>query len=149
MTTLATTSVPAAWLHGQSSEAASSHPAVLLVYDGGLTQPMPVPGATSMADYAKESAQRPERVAALAKARQRLASELDASPLAVLRLQAGLSQQQMAERMGVTQPQIARCEQARHDPGTETIARMARALELSEQAVFEAVRVGLQRRVAR
>lgn len=101
-----------------------------------------------MSDYAIASAAQPGRAAALAKARQRLATELGTTPLAALRLRAGLSQQQVAERMGVSQPQVARCEQGKHDPGTETIARLADALGASVADVFQCAREGLRRRGA-
>jgi DNA-binding XRE family transcriptional regulator len=145
MTTLATTSVPAAWLHGHSSEV-RSQPHIYVVFEGALSSPEPIQGATRMAEYASASEAKPGRADALAKARQNLAGELAASPLAALRLRAGLSQQQVAERMGVSQPQVARCEQSKHDPGTETIARLAQALGVSVSEVFDAVRDGLQRR---
>lgn len=101
-----------------------------------------------MSDYAIASAAQPGRSAALAKARQKLAGEMATTPLAALRLRAGLSQQQVAERMGVSQPQVARCEQGKHDPGTETIARLADALGASVGEVFESARKGLRRRGA-
>jgi len=150
MTTLATTSVPAAWLRGPSSESSEvrSQPHIMLVFDGALTQPEVIGGAMAMANYANSSAAKPGRAEALAKARQRLAGGLAASPLAALRLRAGLSQQQVAERMGVSQPQVARCEQGRHDPGTETIARLADALGVPVAEVFQAAFEGLQRRAA-
>lgn len=102
-----------------------------------------------MADYAKLSAAHPRRAAALAAARQKLVVELAASPLSALRLRAGLSQQQVAERMGVSQPQVARCEQGKHDPGTGTVQRLAEALGVSVDEVFKAVRQGLQRKADR
>lgn len=148
MTTLATTSVPAAWLHGPNSEV-RSQPHLFLVFEGALTQPEVIGGATPIVNYSKTSAAKSGRAAALAKARQKLAGELAASPLATLRLRAGLSQQQIAERMGVSQPQVARCEQGKHDPGTETIARLAEALGVSIAEVFEAAHEGLQRRADR
>ena len=148
MTTLATTSVPAAWLRGPSSEV-RSQPHVFLVFEGALTQPEAIGGAMPMADYATKSAAQPGRAAALAKAREKLAGELATSSLSALRLQAGLSQQQVAERMGVSQPQVARCEQGKHDPGTETIARWAEALGVSGAEVFQAARDGLQLRAGR
>jgi DNA-binding XRE family transcriptional regulator len=145
MTTLQTTSVPAAWPRGPTSEV-RSQPHALVVFEGSLTQPEGIRGATPMSEYAQRSAAHPDRAAALVKARQKLAFELAASPLSAMRLRAGLSQQQVAERMGISQPQVARYEQGKHDPGTETIARLAKALGASVDEVFKAAHESLQRR---
>jgi ribosome-binding protein aMBF1 (putative translation factor) len=45
------------------------------------------------------------------------------------RAQLGLSQQQVAERMGTTTSVISRIESGRHRTGTETLRRLAAALE--------------------
>ncbi len=148
MTISTTTSVPAAWLHGTRSSV-TSRPELFVVYEGALTQPAAIAGATTLADYARGSEAQPGRAEALAAARKRLAGDLAASPLAALRLQAGLSQQQVADRMGVSQPQVARCEQGRHDPSTETVARLAKALDAPLAEVFLATREGLRQRSER
>jgi len=64
----------------------------------------------------------------------------DRDDLASLRLKAGLSQKQLAERMGMKQPQLARIERGRHDVKVSMIRRLAEALDVSESTVYEAVK---------
>ncbi|MDN5752541.1 MAG: helix-turn-helix transcriptional regulator [Nitrosospira sp.] len=66
--------------------------------------------------------------------------------LTVLRLMVGLSQARLAEMIGTSQPHIARIEGGRTDPGTEMIAKLARALAVNEQRAFAAIR---QQRIGR
>ena len=47
--------------------------------------------------------------------------------LIAARLRAGLSQEQLARRMGVTQPAVARVESGRHWPSRATLERYAKA----------------------
>lgn len=58
-----------------------------------------------------------------------------------LRLKAGLSQIQLAKRANATQSYIARLEAGTLDPGTDMLARLAKALDMSEAEVFAAVRI--------
>ena len=53
---------------------------------------------------------------------------------------AGLSQAKLAERANATQSYVARIEAGTLDPGTDMLARLARALGVSEETVFSAVR---------
>ena len=48
--------------------------------------------------------------------------------IVMARINAGLSQRQLAERMGTTQSAIARLESATHLPGLDTLRRLAEAL---------------------
>ncbi len=50
-----------------------------------------------------------------------------ASELIAARLRAGLSQQQLAQRMGVSQSAVARVESGRHWPSRMTLRRYAKA----------------------
>ena len=50
-----------------------------------------------------------------------------ARELIAARLQAGLSQEQLARRMGVTQSAVARVESGRHWPSRATLERYAKA----------------------
>lgn len=52
-----------------------------------------------------------------------------ASELIEARKQAGLSQAELAQRMGTTQSAIARLESGKHPPSVRTIARIAAATE--------------------
>jgi len=60
--------------------------------------------------------------------------------LTALRMASGLSQRQLADRMGTSQPYIARMEAGAIDPGTDVIGRLAAALGVEESAAFIAVR---------
>jgi DNA-binding XRE family transcriptional regulator len=147
MTTSTMGSAHVAWQHGAPSDV-RSRPNYLLVYEGSVSQPERIAGAITLDAYLDATASQPGWAEALARARQTQADEPGASsPLARLRLRAGLSQQQLAIRMGSSQPHIARCEQGKHDPGTSTIARLAEALGLPASEVFEAAQASLHRRV--
>lgn len=80
--------------------------------------------------------------ALLAEARGDLGEILAADglvPLAALRLRRGLTQQQLAERSGILQPQLSRIESGAHDIMTATAVRLAAALEVSVGEIAEAV----------
>lgn len=51
-------------------------------------------------------------------------------------MQAGLSQAQLAQRLGVSQPLVARTEKGEHMVSEETIRRWAEALGLDVQLVL-------------
>jgi transcriptional regulator with XRE-family HTH domain len=60
-------------------------------------------------------------------------------PLAALRLRKELSQAQLAERLGIHQPQLSRLESGiQEDVMLTTIVRLAEVLEVSVQEVYEA-----------
>jgi len=46
------------------------------------------------------------------------------------RTEHGLSQRVLAQRLGMTQPQLARLEAGEHNPTIDTLARLAQALEI-------------------
>ena len=61
---------------------------------------------------------------------ERLAPCEQIARIAIMRrAQLGLSQQQVAERMGTTTSVISRIESGRHRTGTETLRRLAEALD--------------------
>jgi len=85
----------------------------------------------------------PQMSARLAAARRNLAAAVlqdEEKTLRALRLNAGLSQDQLAARMNTAQSHIARIEQGKTDPGTDTIASLAEALGAKPEDVFAAVR---------
>ncbi len=92
-------------------------------------------GGYELGDYLNRVERNPARAAGLAKARQRLGRSILAqaesskpSSLSALRLQAGLSQSQLAQKMGTQQPAVARFEK---DPSVmqyATMSAIARAL---------------------
>ena len=78
----------------------------------------------------------------MARARKKHATTLLESPecsLARLRLEKGLSQSQLADRMKVAQSYIARVERGENDVKTSTIERIATALGIDQMLVFQAV----------
>lgn len=60
-------------------------------------------------------------------------------PLAALRMQQGLSQQQLAEISGIQQPQLSRIESGQHDIKISTAERLAQALGVPVADVVNAV----------
>jgi DNA-binding XRE family transcriptional regulator len=86
----------------------------------------------------------------LAEARKHLAREAfpeeGKRSLQGLRLAAGLSQTQVAEKIGTAQSHIALIEQGKNDPGTDLITRIADALGVESEVVFGAVRAARNER---
>lgn len=52
------------------------------------------------------------------------------------RLEAGLTQGELAERMGVSRPVVVRLESAEHAPRVDTLAKAARAMGLELEVAF-------------
>lgn len=84
----------------------------------------------------------PRRAAALARARRKIADHIEgdaALSLAQLRLSKGLSQQMVADAMGVKQPYIARIERGEDDMKISTVINLAKALGVPSSMVFELI----------
>lgn len=60
--------------------------------------------------------------------------------LAALRLKAGLSQRDLAEKCGLKQPHVSRYEAGRHEPGVFQAQAMAKELGVSLDAFVEALK---------
>jgi len=79
---------------------------VIAIIQHVVHAPLPA-GYTEIDDLIRESESDPQHAAALARARQRLAAQLESSPprptIAYLRLKAGLSQAKVAELLGNSQ----------------------------------------------
>jgi DNA-binding XRE family transcriptional regulator len=89
-------------------------------------------GFKRIGDYVAELESTPEGAAGMREARARLARVIqDSGPptLRSMRLALGLSQTQLAGKVGTSQSQIARIEAGKHDPTYDTFIRIARALE--------------------
>lgn len=103
----------------------------------------PLPKTKSLASVIARFEADPARAAHLRRARQDLGRQFSGSsrqsPRA-LRLAAGLSQTQLAERIGTVQSHVARIEAGQNDPGTDLIVRLAAALHVEPEVVFSAVR---------
>lgn len=109
----------------------------------------PIPEGFEDIDAAVAQLERdPDRRSALARARQRLGARLrgQAGGLAQLRLLRGLSQKQLAEAIGTSQPHIARIENGRDNVLLATANELARALEVQLDEINEAL--GYSRRRA-
>lgn len=86
----------------------------------------------------------PMRAASLAQARQKLGTWIGAEYpqgkwLAALRLKAGLSQTTLAERLGTQQSNVSRWENDPSDMQYSTIKKMAAALNVTTQSIFDAL----------
>lgn len=130
----------------------------MLVKDGALeslpidhTDPAIQTGGLEVGEYLRRVERNPARAAAMARARQRLAQSINASTdtqgaatvncasLAALRLQAGLSQAQLATRMGTHQPAIARWERNPSAMQHANMKAFAVALGCTVGAVADAI----------
>lgn len=96
-------------------------------------------GELCASDYLAKVEANPRRAAALARARER-AGRTPGRPqtLTQLRMAAGLSQAQLASKMGTQQPNIARWEREPGKMNVETILRFASALGVAAEEVFKA-----------
>ncbi len=106
-------------------------------------RPIPLPNTASLESLMEESEADPIKAKYLSEARKKLSDALyeeEPKTLSVLRLAAGFSQVQLAKLVGTSQPHIARIEQGKNDPGTDMIARIAKALDLNDIDVFKAIR---------
>lgn len=82
----------------------------------------------------------PRHAEALAKARQRLAPALHPAPnLASLRLERGLSQQQLAQNVGTSQSRLSRIESGLDDPRLSTVRKLAEALGVGIETLAHAI----------
>jgi ribosome-binding protein aMBF1 (putative translation factor) len=95
-------------------------------------------------ERASRNAKRIERQAALAQARTWLSEKAygdQPESLKKLRLEKGMSQQQLATAAKSTQAQIARIESGARDVQISTVEKLAEALQVDPVRVFNAVRV--------
>jgi ribosome-binding protein aMBF1 (putative translation factor) len=119
---------------------------VLMFLDERWKASLPV-GGTRVSDRMARLESNPKRAAALARARAKLGavSARDLHPtLASLRLRAGMSQSQLAQKMGTKQGNVSRWEA---DPTTMqvlTIMRLAEALGVDDAAIFEIVKASVK-----
>jgi DNA-binding XRE family transcriptional regulator len=108
--------------------------------EAAIIHPPQRPGWRSIDARAAELEQNPRRAAALARARQRLAGELlEQQNLAALRLRHGLSQAQLAKRVGTSQSRLSRIEAGMDDPRLSTLEKLAAALGEPIETVAHAI----------
>ena len=130
-------------LIGKPSSPASASVGEVVFREFGTSRPLPLPNTRTLASLVDEFEADPELAQYLTEARRNLATELYADEpetLSALRLAAGLSQAQLAERADTHQPYIARLERGQADPSTDMIARLAHALGVNDEQAFRAVR---------
>lgn len=125
-------------------------PTGLVIYrEFAAPRPVSLPNTISLESLSKEYDNDPEKLSRLSAARKNLSKVIyddDQETLSYLRLAAGLSQQQLAEKVGTSQPHIARIERGQHDPSTGLISRIAKALNVDEGLTFRAIRNQLNTR---
>lgn len=108
-----------------------------------IQKPLPLPNTQSLASVLARHATDPAKAALMAEARKKVSQTMykdEQNTLIALRLAEGLSQTQLAELAGSTQPYIARIERGQVDPGTDMISRIATALKVDEATAFKAIR---------
>lgn len=132
------------WLIGIPSSPAASGTAEIICREFSPARPIPLAHTVSLESLMQEFEGDITMAGHLSEARRNLANALypgdESRTLASLRLNAGLSQAQLAVGAGTTQPYIARIERGQSDPSTEMVSRIARALGQSEEETFRAIR---------
>lgn len=115
----------------------------------GAARPLPLANSTNLDNVVARFESLPGMRENLARARRELSTSLysdERETLSALRLAAGLSQAQLAAAAFTSQPHIARIERGQTDPGTDVIARVARALGIAETRAYLAIRRQLESR---
>lgn len=125
----------------------SEEPEIFLVaVDGANTRPRHsgIEGSTPIDEFIANLESQPDWAQSLAESRQEIATDIaPLSKLSEMRLSRGLSQKQLAEISGCSQPQLARLERGRGNPSVGTLRRIASALGVQLESVvsaFEATR---------
>jgi len=98
----------------------------------------------SASDRSARIKNNPLRAAAIVKGRQRLAKVAEQlnpgfRPLSTLRLASGFSQAELAEKMNMKQPKVARLEKNPGDPSLSTLQKLANVLGVEIGQVIAAV----------
>jgi DNA-binding XRE family transcriptional regulator len=107
-------------------------PSNVTVCDFYRVDDFPMPDGFVDIDSAVEEQERDPGIrAGIARARMRLAEQLpfEQNSLAYLRMRSGLSQKQLAEKIGTSQPHIARIESGRDNVLLRTANLLAKALD--------------------
>lgn len=118
---------------GKLARSPTSRPANIVWLDGFRAEDIPVPDGFVDIDAAVEERERsdPAFPPRLQAARMRLANRLEPRSLAHLRLRCGLSQKQLADAIGTSQPHIARIESGRDNVLLKTANALAGALRVT------------------
>lgn len=111
-------------------------------FEASFVHPPQPPGWRSVADRVAELERDPQRAVALENARRRIAPILHAErSLAALRMQQGLSQAELARRIGTSQSRLSRIETGMDDPRLSTVVRLAKALGVDLNTLSAALAV--------
>jgi DNA-binding XRE family transcriptional regulator len=111
----------------------------IIIFEAAVVYPPQRAGWRDIHDRTAELAKNPRRAQALARARQKLAQELSAPALAVLRLQKGWSQTELAQRIGTSQSRLSLIESGIDDPLHRTVVKLAEALGEELETVSRAL----------
>ncbi|MDB5937938.1 MAG: hypothetical protein JWP77_302 [Polaromonas sp.] len=106
-------------------------------------------GGTEAGEFFVRRSRDPARAARLSTARKKLGQGLDATyggrtALVALRMKAGLSQTELAQRIGTQQPSVARWERSPEKMGYETIEAWANSLGVDTMDVCAAIKAQRQ-----
>lgn len=144
MTTPTLKSLEESSLIGALSESATATSSNNVIYrEFNIAKPDTLPNTSSLDDLIDEFEADPDMAQRMAQARHKLAETLYADEpdtFSALRLAAGLSQTQLAERADTTQSHIARIESGKTDPSTDMVVRIANALGVDAGRTFDAIR---------
>lgn len=143
MTTLKAVSTKESLPIGEISTSPSTSVGNVIFGEFSTQRPIPLPNTVSLESLLQESEADLIKAKYLSEARKELLGTLygkEPKTLGMLRLAAGLSQVQLAKLVGTSQPHLARIEQGKNDPGTDMIARIAKALDLKDIDLFQAIR---------
>lgn len=137
------------WATGAPSSPKSNPTGLIHKFEFSAPRSLPLPGSVNVDALVKEAEADTNKAAYMQRARKRLAATLYADEpetLSALRLAAGYSQAQLADKASTSQPHIARIERGQTDPGTDMVARIAKALGVDEMRVYRAIRKQLETR---
>lgn len=114
------------------------------IYKFEVRAPIPykIPNTISIDSLVSEFETDPDMALHLALSRKQIADDVykaKEGTLTFLRLKAGLSQAKLAEKIGTSQPYIAKIEAGKNDPSTDMIGKIANALNVEPQNVFSVI----------
>jgi DNA-binding XRE family transcriptional regulator len=122
------------------NEVEASSSGIVYQLETAVIHPPQPPGWRDIHERLAELERHPRRAAALARARQRLASTLHPAPsLGHLRMQQGLSQSELARRIGTSQSRLSRIEAGLDDPRYSTLTKIAAALGVDLNTLAQAL----------
>lgn len=142
MTTSRAASLNESLLIGLPSSPAGSPGAEVISREFSAARPLPLPNTHALDSLLGHNERSPERAALMAAARRALNEAVysgEQGTLTSLRLAAGMSQAQLAERVGTSQSHIARIERGQNDPSTGVVERIANALGVDAPTAFQAI----------